>query len=605
MSNQLVAEFKTYKLLETLTSRAQNLFSSRDSYMAFISQMNFAYSKGLNLGDFAFALDILKKIDVDNQFLLSARKAEGMAKINATTSATPQTEENKTQPSQIGAIIEHFIVKRITTSVKQAIQTIGAVGSGIKTAYEEIKNHFTKQVKVVPVLTPDDDNKKQPENPENPENPISQEEMAKLSGLFTSSTYYQKHKAETIKRIEKYYLGIKPDEDKLIEELKSKNLDYYEYQKELAKIKFESKYFNVINAFVRGEITAQQFEQITSGKETPATPATIDVTKISTTNTAIDVGGVVSTGGASYTTNSTPTTNSTSTGDSNSTQITYHDLLVRAKEVFPTTQSYNDFVSQIDIAIQNGEKLTSIDFALTTFETLKASENSPYYQDELARISADPQFSTFATIAENLNVTYAQPLFTATKEISVALEDNSTLGVDTSIVATVVGEEEVDDLMSQVKQTNKVVLQVDSNGLVSNPEVLFNSDGIIGKENVTTSKLEQSKMEALSSQISAAANQDEASDIVNNYNTELSSSPISPVEMAETFTGNMDIGMTNDNPIAKETQGLSVDSSTATQLEEEEEEALKIYEETVKKQRQDEDEAVVGVAPAEGPSLEA
>ena len=601
MSNQLVAEIKTYKLLERLTSRAASVFTSRDSYMAFISQMNYAYSKGLSLNDFAFAINILEKIDVDNQFLLSARRAEGNAKLNTTT-ATPQTETKNNQPNQIGAIIEHFVIKRIATSVKQAIQTIGAVGSGIKTTFEEIKHHFMKQTKVVPIIPPDDE-KKQNQNPEDPQNPISQEEIAKLSGLFTSSAYYQKHKAETIKRIEKYYYGVKPDQDKLIEELKTRNLSYYEYQKELAKIKFESKYFNVINAFVRGEITAQQFEQITSGK-TQSTAVgivgnqtgTIIKTNTGTgDDTVVGVGGTISIG---------------TTDNSVESKVNYNTLLARAKEVFPTTQSYNDFVAQLDTAVSAGESLSSFDFALTTFETLKASENSPYYQDELARISLDPQFSAFATIAENLNVPYAEPLFTATKEISTALEDNATLGVNTNIVSTTPDKDTTEDLLAQVKPTNKIVLQVDSNGIIDNPEVLLTPDGIVGKERITTSKLEQSKMEALGLKISSAGSEEEAADFVESYNTNTTASPISPVEMAETFTGNLDIGVTSDNPIAKETQGLAVDSSTANQLEEEEEEAIKLYDEAIRKLKQDDEEGfgmLGGGSSAEssGPTLEA
>lgn len=600
MSNQLVAEMKTYKLLEQLTSRAASVFTSRDSYTAFISQMNYAYSKGLSLNDFAFAINILEKINVDNQFLLSARRAEGNAKLNKTT-ATPQTETKNNQPNQIGAIIEHFVVKRIATSVKQATQTSGTVGSDIKTTFEEIKHHFMEQTKDVNIIPPDDE-KKQNENPEAPQNPFSQKEIAKLSTLFTSSAYYQKHKAETIKRIEKYYYGIKPDQDKLIEELKTKNLSYYEYRKELAKIKFESKYFNVINAFVRGEITAQQFEQITSGK-TQSTAVGIvgnqtrTIVKTNTgtrDDTVVDVGGTISIGG----------TNSVES------KVNYNTLLARAKEVFPTTQSYNDFVAQLDTAVSAGESLSSFDFALTTFETLKASENSPYYQDELARISLDPQFSAFATIAENLNVPYAEPLFTATKEISTALEDNATLGVNTNIVSTTPDEDTTEDLLAQVKPTNKIVLQVDSNGIIGNPEVLLSPDGIVGKERITTSKLEQSKMEALGSKISSAGSEEEAADLVESYNTSTTASPISPVEMAETFTSNLDIGMTSDNPIDKETQGLAVDSSTANQLEKEEEEVIKFYYEAIRKLKQDNEEGfdmLSGGSSAEsgGPTLEA
>lgn len=277
-------------------------------------------------------------------------------------------------------------------------------------------------------------------------------------------------------------------------------------------------------------------------------------------------------------------------------QLEYTDLVARAQDVFPTTQSYNDFISQVDTALQNGEDLSAFDFALKIFETLKAKENSPYYQDELKRISTDPQFSTFATIAENLSVPYAQPLFTATKEISDALENTATLGVDTTIVSTTPTTQSTEALLTGVGKTNKAVLNVDSNGIVSNSEVLLDADGLKNRANVTTNKLEETKMNAIKAKIEGANSESEATIFVDSYNSTLSSSTISPVEMAETFIGNSDIGITSDNPVAQEIEAIAVDSSTASQLENKAEEATKIFDEEIKKLTQSDYQ--------DGPSLE-
>ena len=264
-----------------------------------------------------------------------------------------------------------------------------------------------------------------------------------------------------------------------------------------------------------------------------------------------------------------------------SSTISYEDLVARAEKVFPTTQSYNDFISQLDIAVKSGEPLSSFDFALTTFETLKASENSPHYQDELARISQDPQFASFATIAEHLNVTYAAPLFTATKEISQALSDNATLGAETTIVDTTLSStSSKEDIMSKVRRTNKVVLQVDDNGLVSNPEALISADGMVRQANVTTSKMEKAKMDALEGKVGAAGNEAEATAIVDSYNSALTSGSVNPVDVSETAGTEM----TKDNPLTKEVQALGgVDLGTATDVKDQLTAVSVAYQDAMKK----------------------
>lgn len=274
-----------------------------------------------------------------------------------------------------------------------------------------------------------------------------------------------------------------------------------------------------------------------------------------------------------------------------SATISYEDLVARAEKVFPTTQSYNDFVAQLDIAVESGQPLSSFDFALTTFETLKASENSPHYQDELARISQDPQFASFATIAEHLNVTYAQPLFTATKEISQALNDNATLGVETTIVDTTTSTTGKEDILSKVRPTNKVVLQVDDNGLVSNPEALISGDGMIRQANVTTSKMEKAKMDALKGKVDSAGSETEATAIVDSYNSALTSGSVNPVDVSETAGTDM----TKDAPLTKEVQALGgVDLGTSADINDQLSGVSAAYEDAIKKLNL---EAVEAVAP--------
>lgn len=288
-------------------------------------------------------------------------------------------------------------------------------------------------------------------------------------------------------------------------------------------------------------------------------------------------------------------------------KVNYEELIARAEKVFPTTQSYNDFVTQIDTALKAGESLSSFDFALTTFETLKASENSPYYKDELARIAQDPQFSTFATIAENLNVAYAAPLFTATREISEALEETTTLGVDTTIVATTPTEKTTGNIMSKVNQTNKIVLNVNSNGIVSNPEVLIgNGDGSINRSQVTTNKLEEAKLNALQTKVSTANSELDAQAIVDTYNTSLNSNTVNPVDISETYTGNADTGAITTDPTLKEVKDLVTgDNGTAIDIAEQVAGVSAAIVDAKKKLSVEVAEASTGSSALEGPTLEA
>lgn len=214
----------------------------------------------------------------------------------------------------------------------------------------------------------------------------------------------------------------------------------------------------------------------------------------------------------------------------------YKSLMIKAEGIFPTTQMLDNWKDKLTSAFNSNEPLETFSFALTTFEAIQNNQSSPYFQKDLEILTQDPMFADFAEIAQDINTPYTQPAFSVSPTVSTAIAEEN-VGTDLNMFAT---EATMDETFaqSQLKTTNKVVLNVNGIGIVENPEALISSDGLVSKDNVTTNKIEQARQEMFVEQAEDST-PDELEMLVDSFNAE------SSVSMTDSSTSNVEDMPTN------------------------------------------------------------
>ena len=227
----------------------------------------------------------------------------------------------------------------------------------------------------------------------------------------------------------------------------------------------------------------------------------------------------------------------------------YKSLITKAEGIFPTTQMFDNWKDKLTSAFNSNEPLDTFSFALTTFEAIINNQASPYYQNDLSLLVQDPMFAEFTEIAQDLNNPYTPPVFSVDPTVSTAIAEEAP-GTDLNMFETTLYVDE-NFVQQELKQTNKVVLNINGIGIVENPEVLASSDGIIPKSQVTTNKIEQARQEnfALEAEGSSPA---ELEDLVDSYNidsqTSFASSSLDKVESMPTNIDSKPASASNSNP---------------------------------------------------------
>ncbi|MBQ3047428.1 MAG: hypothetical protein IJD48_00235 [Clostridia bacterium] len=159
-------------------------------------------------------------------------------------------------------------------------------------------------------------------------------------------------------------------------------------------------------------------------------------------------------------------------------------LLKQAKDLFPTTQIYNNFKDQADKALREGD-LSQAQFALETFSLMQQGQTSPLYRDSLNQKLLDPMFSQFSDFVVNISPKYEDVQFTTTPEMTKQLIED-TQGEDTIVTST-----PITTSSTPFKASNKKVLNI-VNGIIQNSEVMYTADGIVTNTNTyTTNKIEE------------------------------------------------------------------------------------------------------------------
>lgn len=227
----------------------------------------------------------------------------------------------------------------------------------------------------------------------------------------------------------------------------------------------------------------------------------------------------------------------------------YKSLMIKAEGIFPTTQMLDNWKDKLTSAFNSNEPLETFSFALTTFEAIQNNQSSPYFQKDLEILTQDPMFADFAEIAQDINTPYTQPAFSVSPTVSTAIAEEN-VGTDLNMFATEATMDET-SAQSQLKTTNKVVLNVNGIGIVENPEALISSDGLVSKDNVTTNKIEQARQEMFVEQAEDST-PDEFEMLVDSFNAEsdvsLTSSSTSNIEAMPTNIDSFPASAANDDP---------------------------------------------------------
>ncbi len=196
------------------------------------------------------------------------------------------------------------------------------------------------------------------------------------------------------------------------------------------------------------------------------------------------------------------------------------DLLKRAEEVLPTSQTFSHFEDKVIKAYNSyfpEDEIETLTSAVEIFETLSLSQSSPIYDNELSQISSSQEFSEFVEVAEDIDSPYdIQTYFTPNSDMSQAIAEetqDTTISMFEATDNTISFEEIKDNL----QETNKVVLKVSDFG-VENSEALLGSDGIIDRSNVTSEKAENERLSRLEKEIDSSSSYSEALANINEFN---------------------------------------------------------------------------------------
>lgn len=197
------------------------------------------------------------------------------------------------------------------------------------------------------------------------------------------------------------------------------------------------------------------------------------------------------------------------------------DLLKRAEEVLPTSQTFSHFEDKVIKAYNSyfpEDEIETLTSAVEIFETLALSQSSPMYDNELSQIASSQEFSEFVEVAEDIDAPYdTQTYFTPNSDMSQAIAEetpDSEISMFESSAETISFEEAKEN----IKDTNKVILRTSDFG-VSNPEAILGSDGFVAKEDITTEKAENERLARLEEEYNSSATYSEAIDIIEDYNT--------------------------------------------------------------------------------------
>lgn len=104
----------------------------------------------------------------------------------------------------------------------------------------------------------------------------------------------------------------------------------------------------------------------------------------------------------------------------------YENILKRAKDVFPSSQVYNNFKDYAFEAYQNGN-LDLIKFAINSFEDLEALKTSPLYASRVDELTKDPKFVSFSSLIPEISSQYAnEEKFKGTENFNNELNEEMT-----------------------------------------------------------------------------------------------------------------------------------------------------------------------------------
>lgn len=139
--------------------------------------------------------------------------------------------------------------------------------------------------------------------------------------------------------------------------------------------------------------------------------------------------------------------------------VEYSDILYRAKDFLPSTDSYNKFKEIVDKEHSTGN-LDKAAYMANVFDILKLYKNSPLYADQLNRFSKDPLFSDFASVLLELSSPLSStPTLTGTKEFNSALTEELTSTTDSPTTQTIVNTttEEVPAVTDKPDLSSKII----------------------------------------------------------------------------------------------------------------------------------------------------
>ena len=99
MANSLIEQFKTYVKFKDLSERAGQVFTTVESYNAFMTQMQNSYQQGYELSDFEFALTLLESIQEENAATITTKKVDDKLQIKA--NVVPEEDETSTDETSL------------------------------------------------------------------------------------------------------------------------------------------------------------------------------------------------------------------------------------------------------------------------------------------------------------------------------------------------------------------------------------------------------------------------------------------------------------------------------------------------------------------------
>lgn len=133
----------------------------------------------------------------------------------------------------------------------------------------------------------------------------------------------------------------------------------------------------------------------------------------------------------------------------------YRSILSRAEQIFPSTAIYDSFKQIVDRELQETNNLIKSEFFVTTFQTLKAMEISPHYEQYLKTVTTDKDYVDFVQILPELSNKYTSYDFVGTEELNNFIKENLKFAPEQNII--VESEPNVETTFTETTETTGTI----------------------------------------------------------------------------------------------------------------------------------------------------